>query len=347
MKEKIEEWRWNQLPQRINSLSWPDTLTYHPFLTYQSEKFKRHIEQLDAEKTDTFSIAIVGGSFAEILAYYLNDQEGSEVFSILSKEFGITKNIKFINLAEGGYRQPQQLFASVLFFERVDAFLSVEGFNDLVNGDGEPCLPREWNNQSLRFMDIKNSNSRVGLFMFKKMYLLLDYLVQNNLGIATLFLYTFDDTLMSVYWSLQDNLRNAAVGNCSEDSSQRKDPNRIVKNWIQDVQKHHLIVEGAGKKIVTVFQPNQYDPGSKIISENENILSRSSGPKERVQVLYPLAKRQFLNLSKRHAKSFVDMTEVYKMESRDIYKDGCCHVNDLGNKILLEQLMPHIKYLSQ
>ncbi len=43
-------------------------------------------------------------------------------------------------------------------------------------------------------------------------------------------------------------------------------------------------------------------------------------------------KKQFID-SKKYKHYFVNGTNFYKSESRDIYIHGCCHVNDLGNRI--------------
>ena len=35
---------------------------------------------------------------------------------------------------------------------------------------------------------------------------------------------------------------------------------------------------------------------------------------------------------------FHDFTELFKTEARTVYKDSCCHYNDLGNEILVQQI---------
>ncbi|MGW8195275.1 MAG: hypothetical protein ACWGOX_13525, partial [Desulforhopalus sp.] len=83
------------------------------------------------KKQNEFVLAILGGSVAEIFA---NTGEGY-LNHYLRTLYGVQKDVVFINLATGGYKQPQQLFhlqyALLSGFE-FDAVLNIDGFNDLV-----------------------------------------------------------------------------------------------------------------------------------------------------------------------------------------------------------------------
>ncbi len=83
------------------------------------------------KKPDEFVVAVLGGSVAEIFA-----NTGEKYINHYMKSlYGINKNIILINLATGGYKQPQQLFHlqyAVLSGFEFDAVLNIDGFNDLV-----------------------------------------------------------------------------------------------------------------------------------------------------------------------------------------------------------------------
>lgn len=91
-------------------------------------------------------IAVVGGSVADMFAN-LTEKEFNQY---LHEEFGFDKNLVLINLATGGYKQPQQLFhiqyALLAGFE-FDAILNIDGFNDLalandnINNQINPIFP--------------------------------------------------------------------------------------------------------------------------------------------------------------------------------------------------------------
>ncbi|MCF8057468.1 MAG: hypothetical protein K9K37_12635 [Desulfocapsa sp.] len=80
---------------------------------------------------DEYVVAIVGGSVAEIFA----NQAEVSMDQYLRDRLGFKKKLVLINLATGGYKQPQQLFhlqyALLSGFE-FDAVLNIDGFNELV-----------------------------------------------------------------------------------------------------------------------------------------------------------------------------------------------------------------------
>ena len=95
------------------------------------------------------------------------------------------------------------------------------------------------------------------------------------------------------------------------------------------------------------MQPNQYDQGSKKWSKNEEIIfNHASYIKPLVEKTYPIARKRFNNLALKNSR-LVDFTKVFQNEVGDIYSDDCCHINERGNKILLQSLKPHILNLLQ
>jgi hypothetical protein len=49
-----------------------------------------------------------------------------------------------VNLANGGYKQPQQFFVSVYFMEQLDLIINLDGFNDATQVNFLPVYPLEF-----------------------------------------------------------------------------------------------------------------------------------------------------------------------------------------------------------
>ena len=82
------------------------------------------------KKDNEFVVAVLGGSVAEIFSHH---SEGD--LNKFLDERGFAASVVLINLATGGYKQPQQLyhliFALLAGFQ-FDAVLNIDGFNEIV-----------------------------------------------------------------------------------------------------------------------------------------------------------------------------------------------------------------------
>ena len=91
------------------------------------------------------------------------------------------------------------------------------------------------------------------------------------------------------------------------------------------------------------LQPNQYLEGSKPLSEEELQIAYAPGSRrlELVQLIFPELQRRgsFLQSPNFH---FVDLTDTFKTTHETVYKDTCCHLNDLGNQMLAKRIVEHI-----
>jgi hypothetical protein len=84
-------------------------------------------------------------------------------------------------------------------------------------------------------------------------------------------------------------------------------------------------------------------PGSKKLVGREKKVWDAKGIFGRhVTTGYPLLQEAGSRLRDEGVR-FVDLTRVFENESRSIYIDDCCHVNDYGNHLMAEHIFETIR----
>jgi hypothetical protein len=93
--------------------------------------------------------------------------------------------------------------------------------------------------------------------------------------------------------------------------------------------------QGLGVPYLHVLQPNQYIEKSKPFSERERDEFIVDGPLSPVaaRLGYPLLIESGGELT-RDGVDFHDATEIFSNETRTVYSDACCHLNELGKETL-------------
>jgi hypothetical protein len=95
-----------------------------------------------------------------------------------------------------------------------------------------------------------------------------------------------------------------------------------------------------GIRYLHLLQPNQYVPGTKPLSREElatAYLGEDYPYRQAVERGYGLLIEDGRRL-KRQGVEFFDLTDMFAKETRTVYSDTCCHVNDLGNTLLEEKI---------
>jgi len=92
------------------------------------------------------------------------------------------------------------------------------------------------------------------------------------------------------------------------------------------------------------LQPNQYYGDSKKLTGEELRIAYEHEPfayKTAVQLGYPFMVNQGKHL-KDQGINYLDLTLMYKNETRTIYNDKCCHFNELGYNLMAEEILQTI-----
>ena len=109
----------------------------------------------------------------------------------------------------------------------------------------------------------------------------------------------------------------------------------LIAVWKRSIELMHGTALAAGAASFHFLQPNQRVPGSKVFApgEREVALPRRQAYDVPARKGYP----GLIAAGKRMRAAglpFDDLTMVFEDVSETVYSDGCCHVNQLGSRLL-------------
>lgn len=323
----------------VSSFTWfENTNDCHPYLGYYNRSHK--IEFHNSASNKDFKIAIVGGSVAESFGNYLLTPIGRDQLSKILNTSNEKENFNVINLAAGGHRQPQQSISTLLFMDKADLFISIEGLNEFLF-QKLPCYPTTWNQQSIRYLPEVPIYRILIPKISKSIILTLAHLANSGLPSSRLAFYILKDKAYSVIHFLENYQISYLENKCLESAD--PSPNEKIQMWIRQIQIQHQLFGNSKTKLYTVFQPNQYYVDSKPWSESEKKLFEKNGYVANiVRNTYPKARSSFLKEQQTNV-NLLDFTEIFKNHPEDIYIDRCCHFANRGNEILLNELSTTIQ----
>ncbi len=310
-------------------------------------------ERLPLEASETrVVVAVTGGSVADVVAL-----GGAGLAAELRKVDRFAgKEISVVSLAQGGFKQPQQLTLLAYLLAlggHVDLVLNIDGFNEvalpaaeLVPRDVFAFYPRGWD-QRLAASGTKP----------RRLAAALESQRSRRRDLARRFSgWPWRASHASaVLWQTLD--RRAARGLAaterqllearSEDvgygsHGPRRDYDSpaemyddLARVWFQaSLQLHHLC-RAQGVEYRHVLQPNQYLDGSKpLAAERANGVWLADHPyRQAVELGYPRLIRLGRELKSRGV-AFADLTGVFAGREELLYGDSCCHFNYWGNTLL-------------
>lgn len=328
--------------QRVQSkFTWFDRgYEYHPFLGYYGLKMKQDLEDINP---NAFRVGILGGSMAEMFAGYFRLPEGKKELEGWVKSEGFDRPIQIVNLAGGGYRQPHQAITTVLYRDRADLFLSIEGFNE-IDSRKMPCKPFFWPFQSMRFSPDGDTFPPLLINFWKGTILLTTFLADHGVPSLRLFFYVFEN--QPFRWAQRlSQYRVDGFRNCpSSEQSDHASKDSVINYWMEQLKNHHRQFQGSEKSLYTFFQPNQFLPETKPWSENERAIFKRAGKafQDHIEDRYGEAHKRFVAESA-NQPNWIDLAGIFSSVQEDVYVDECCHVGDRGNSLIFERLKPIIR----
>lgn len=94
--------------------------------------------------------------------------------------------------------------------------------------------------------------------------------------------------------------------------------------------------------VLHALQPNQYVDGSKPFTPEEEERFRGNAAIHRfVAAGWPKLRTTWASASA-DGLDAVDLTDVFSGTPETVYGDDCCHLNDVGNRLLAERLVAEI-----
>ncbi len=297
-------------------------------------------------------IAVLGGSVADVVA-----GGGSGLAVELRKLDRFSgREIVVTSLAQGGFKQPQQLTALAYLLAlgaHFDLVLNIDGFNEIALPATElvprgvfPFYPRGWDqrmappgSEARRIAAGLNLNRRRRRDLARRfsawpwrsshtaalVWHALDRRISQGIASGELMLLE----------TQSDDVTYGSHGPRRSYDSSAEMYQDLARFWLRaSLQIHHLC-RGQGIEYHHFLQPNQYLPGSKpVAAEQASGTWLADHPyRPAIEQGYPWLIRSGRQLKNRGV-AFDDLSAIFVERDELLYVDSCCHLNFLGNTLL-------------
>lgn len=314
---------------------------------------------LHRRSPDRLIVAIAGGSVAWQMSC-----AGAEALRRKLHEVPAYRDreITFVRLAQPGYKQPQGLFALnyyLLLGGEFDIVISLDGYNEIAlpaaeNYPSNVALdyPQGWHARTLDIVDPRDVDASLRVFEIRGTRQRTALAAVNSplrfLPSYQLLWYVREERLRSEMIEIETSLlgRGKARGKAFINSgphptvkSQDEAIQESVRLWKQATLQMHQLCHANKILFVHALQPNQYDPGSKPLSdyEKENCYSDEMEYGQIVKRGYPLLRTEGAALRTLGVRHY-DLTQLFASTTDTLYVDPFCHVNHRGSEMLAEAL---------
>jgi hypothetical protein len=356
-------------PMRLAQL---DNEVLHPYLGFvlnprrlddvNEYGFPRSDADIPRRDPSRLIVGVTGGSVAYLLCRNAGEHLKRELRRLLPG-----RDIVLVSLAVPGYKQPQQVMA--LTYMRClgaefDVLLNLDGFNEAVlvptedeRGETFHYFPRSWRSRILAQSDEEELALRLTIHRLYRerrdwascmrsppwRYSPLAQLVWRirhqslNRGLRE------GQTGLTRLTSASATLNYTRLGPANHFADDADRCLQIADAWAGGSRHLRRICASDGTIYVHALQPNQYDPGSKPLSDVERKIAIAPGSQyvRAVAESYPLLRSRGAEL--RHSGvHFVDLTRLFAETPEIVYADECCHFNELGNQMLAERLAAEV-----
>ena len=324
--------------------------------------WSKHDYPMRTETSGTFIVGVFGGSVAQWLAV----QEGYYLEKELAKLPELEgKKVHVINMASGGYKQPQQLQVLSYFMaigQHFDLILNLDGFNEIalplaenIPNNIHYSMPRSYPKNVSSMTSIADSR------MIRWLNDGLDLRGESNYwaSMANLRLsasfYLLTSALHAIYQSLSEEhmLTPPPIGEdersvffaldaATKGYNLMQQESALIRLWYRSSILMRDIAENNGAAYLHVLQPNQYHSEKTFYARERKIALRPKHPYSRaVKELYPMLISKSKELLEKGV-NFIDATPIFNDIDTVIYADSCCHYNDKGSQILIDRIVREI-----
>ncbi|MFN3240808.1 MAG: hypothetical protein ACE37K_04770 [Planctomycetota bacterium] len=358
---------------RVQAVANPG-LTIHPFLGYVTNHeihdvngfpvspygFMGEGSPIRERSHDRFVVGIVGGSVALQLVLYAEDVLRRELLRSPSVQ---GKQLEIVCMALGGYKQPQQVFATELALLRgggFDLLVNLDGFNEvaMVPANHEAGVPGWFPRRWAGLMDRVPTTEQ--LRRIGRLAVLRDQRAAAARSAGALW---WSPTLQSL-WLVGDRRGVAAEGELAREIERATtargfaatgpghegrdvDASRaeMVEVWRRASLHLQRLCAAHGTRYFHFLQPNQYVPGAKPIGDEEARVAIYTGDRSLQPSVvhgYPLLRAAGQRLLA-EGVAFADLTEMFSDHPEPLYVDTCCHLGRRGNELLAERVVSTIR----
>jgi hypothetical protein len=344
----------------------PDSpVIIHPYFGFVVNPTQRGVNKhgffqadpLAEKEPNSVVVMFFGGSLSDQVFYMAQDTLIEELSKLDAFQ---GKQIKVLSTALGGYKQPQQLIILSYLLARgadYDVVVNIDGFNEIDSSNDNmleginPYYPHNWKLHARQGLD-PQAMAHLGKIELirerRRSYR--DFFARPPLLYSSFFL---------TLWDLLDQGQEAALrreSHALEEILSIDLSPRVRGAWIDYPDREALYEDMAllwkrssrlmaelcrtyGVAYFHFLQPNQYVPHSKPFTEEE--LEIAYRPEfvgsDRVPAAYPLLLRRGRELQDLGV-NFTSLTDLFAEETRTVYNDFCCHVNELGATLIARRI---------
>ena len=303
---------------------------------------------------DRLVVALAGGSFAS----QIGTLAGAEL--VHGIERASHKKVHLVNLALGGYKQPQQLLSLVYLLSlgaEFDLVINVDGFNEVALPPTElvprgifPFYPRDW---YVRMSDLdatarKQRADLQSLLSLRTRWARIFQSSPLHLSNTALALWRSVDlrlndriTQLTLRFGRRDKTLpwkvSGPVLDFDDDSALL---DSLADDWARCSLQLDRLCRANKAHYLHCLQPNQYVPGTKPMSPDERTIAITAdgpyGPWARKG--YPYLNRYGQNLIEQGV-DFHDLTMLFRDVERPLYADSCCHLNKEGYRLVAGKIV--------
>lgn len=315
--------------------------------------FRSPVDYPYAAKPGEMVVGVFGGSVSESLCARQRKRLADGL-----RETAASRgydSVRVLCFAIVGHREPQALFAFERYADTVDLAVFVEGFNEVVFWH-EPGYPADFPNVAL-WRPFANAPSPREVALAGR----LDALADERRRLAE----TFDAPVLRssatahLAWSVAaarldrqraaleleaaEVTRAARTGRDPADFDEDRARARYVAGFDGAMRDVAAIGRRRGIPVLHVLQPNQYVDGSKPFTDEEQSRFRGNAAIRRfVEKGWPRLRANWAAASA-DGLDAVDLTEIFAGTTETVYGDDCCHLNDLGNRMLVERVIDEVR----
>ncbi len=342
----------------------------HPYLGYVLDRTGAEatinrfgfqgIDPLTPAGPDVVRVAITGGSVS--LQVYTNG--GDALKAALADAPALRgKRIELVSLALGGYKQPQQLMAVAWLLSlgaHFDVVINLDGFNEvaLPYADNHPAgvhpgYPRGWQLYQSGGVDAGQAGYLVATRALREEQRAFRSALATGLPSRSALCLTVlqhVDDLLEARIARQDHAlrhRLAVAGTSFQASGPPVSYDRPadlfadeVAIWQRSSLELQQLARGAGAHYFHFLQPNQWLEGGKPwsrIEKSQLDIPDPWAPRTAVRMGYPLLEEAGRELRARGV-AFTSLAWLFRAEPRTLYRDTCCHLNELGVRLLASEI---------
>jgi hypothetical protein len=325
--------------------------------------FFSHLPDYREVGADRFAVAILGGSVAGELATVGRDALAGSITREVPRLKG---RVEVLNVAAGGYKQPQQVTALaelLVLGVPIDAVVNLDGFNEAALGTVDvqagfhPFFPSRRHHAPVLDLaragpsgpslelaaEVAGSRRRARELAAAARSPLLRW---SELGqaVAGLLVQRAQAEAARLEDLLQrETARAPSAGTATLSAPCLARPDGCAE-LIGDLWARSSLLLGAlaretGAVYVHVLQPSQYAPGAKVLTTEER--TRAWAPEDEwpraARLVYPVLRRRGEEL-RRQGVDFHDLTALFAGRRDTVFRDPCCHLNRTGYEALAEAI---------